>query len=133
MIRRLWESNYDFRNNLIDDIEEIYSDNEGGSSRVDSAIMQVKGWSADDIVEMDDSNPNEGFYANFTTDELQQILNILRDEDDKKRYTVTLKVTAYEESVLKDALENYSNVSFTKDSDMSIAARHMLRQLAFRV
>ena len=131
MIRRLYEGNQGFRNSLIDDIDDIYND--GGSSRVDKAIMQVKGWSSDDIMEMDDSDPDEGFYSNFTTDELQRILNILRDEDDEERYTVTLKVTAYEESVLKDALENYSKVHFTKDSDMSRAAKNMLRQLVFRV
>ena len=129
MIRRLYESNRSFRNSLIDDIDDIYSYDDG-SSRVDRVIMQVKGWSSDDIMKMDDSDPDEGFYANFTTDELQRILNILRDEDDEERYTVTLKVTAYEESVLKDALENYSNVHFTKDSDMSRAAKNMLRQLA---
>lgn len=86
-------------------------------------------WSPQDLEDMDDSDPDEGFYANFTNSELQQILSILEKEDNEDRYTITLEVTAYEESVLKDAMESYSDIYFTKDRDMSTAARHILQQL----
>jgi hypothetical protein len=115
-----------FRNDMIDRIEDNYSENPG---LVDSAIMQVMMWTPQDLEQMDDSDPDEGFYANFTNSDLQQILSILEEEDNESRYTITLKVTAYEESVLRDAMESYSDPSFTKDRDMSTAARHILRQL----
>lgn len=114
------------RNAMIDKIEEIYKKD---YERVDHAIMQVMMWSPQDLEDLDDSDPNEGFYANFTTSELQQILSILEKEDNEDRYTITLEVTAYEESVLKDAMESYSDPYFTKDRDMSTAARHILQQL----
>lgn len=114
------------RNAMIDKIDDIYNKD---SERVDHAIMQVMIWSQQDLEDIDDSDPNEGFYANFTTSELQQILSILEKEDNEDRYTVTLEVTAYEESVLRDAMESYSDPSFTKDRDMSYAARHILQQL----
>lgn len=114
------------RNAMIDKIDEIYN-NDG--ERVDNAIMQVMMWSQQDLEDLDDSDPNEGFYANFTNSELRQILSILEKEDNEDRYTITLEVTAYEESVLKDAMESYSDPSFTKDRDMSTAARHILQQL----
>lgn len=114
------------RNAMIDKIDDIYNND---YERVDHAIMQVMMWSQQDLEDIDDSDPNEGFYANFTTSELQQILSILEKEDNEDRYTVTLEVTAYEESVLKDAMESYSDPSFTKDRDMSTAARHILQQL----
>lgn len=114
------------RNAMIDKIEDIYNND---YERVDNAIMQVMMWLPQDFEDIDDSDPDEGFYANFTNSELQQILSILEKEDNKGRYTITLKVTAYEESVLKDAMESYSDISFTKDRYMSTAARHILQQL----
>ena len=119
-----------FRDTLIDNIEEIYSEGRAGLEKVESAIMSVMGWTYQDLEQMDDSDPDEGFYANFDTDELQEIYNTIQEDDsDGQKYTLTLQVTAYEESVLRDALESYSDPSFTKDRDMSNAARHILRQL----
>lgn len=117
-----------FRNDLIDQIEEIYSGGQEGSDKVDNAIMQVMGWSYQDIQDIDDSDPDEGFYANFNTRELQLILDAIQ-ESEGPRYTITLKVTAYEESVLKRAMEDYSDPSFTRDFGMSNAAKRILRQL----
>ena len=123
MIRKLNENMS--RSQLIDAIEDIYSYDRDG--KVDNAISKVLNVPADKLdVYLDDSDPSEGFYSNITTSQLQQIYDILTGADSR---AFNLSLNKSELYVLIDAMQNYSDPSFTKDRDMSFTAKDILRRL----
>ena len=123
MIRHLNENMG--RNQLIDAIEDIYGS--GGENKVDAAISKVLGVPVNDLDDvLDDSDPYEGFYSNFTTSQLQQIYDIITNSE-KRQFNLPLNKS--ELYVLIDAMQNYSEPSFTKDREMSFVAKDILRRL----
>jgi len=117
------------RNSIIDELDKYYS--EGDDELVEKIIEQVTGidLSNDDI---DDSDENEGFWSNFTTEQLIEMLDEVKNafEEDEKANTIgTLSITKDEYDVLKDAMENYSDVSFSRDRDMARTAQRLLQKL----
>ena len=122
MIRKLNENMS--RSQLIDAIDDIYSYDE---DKVDNAISKVLNVPVDKLdVYLDDSDPSEGFYSILTTSQLQQVYDILTGADSR---AFNLSLNKSELYVLIDAMQNYSNPSFTKDRDMSFTAKDILRRL----
>ena len=116
------------RSSIIDEIEKYYDEE---YEIVEQIIEDVTGvnLSNDDI---SDDNEEEGFYYNFSTEQLSTILNEIQDyfnQEDDKNTIGTLSITKAEYDVLKDAMENYSDVSFSRDPDMSKTARKLLQKL----
>jgi hypothetical protein len=123
MIRKLNENMS--RSQLMDAIEDIYSYDRDG--KVDNAISKVLNIPVDKLdVYLDDSDPDEGFYSNITTSQLQQIYDILTGSDAR---SFNLSLNKSELYVLIDAMQNYSNPSFTKDREMSATAKVILNRL----
>lgn len=83
----------------------------------------------DDIEQLDDSDPNEGFYAEISTPDLREIKRRIDESkfDDQDTFDITF--TAKELSILRNAMEDYSNPAFTKDREMSRVARGILNKL----
>ena len=122
MIRKLNENMS--RSHLIDAIDDIYSYDE---DKVDNAISKVLNVPVDKLdVYLDDSDPSEGFYSNITTSQLQQIYDIITDAGSR---SFNLSLNKSELYVLIDAMQNYSDPSFTKDREMSSTAKDILRRL----
>ena len=124
MIRKLNSS----RSSIIDEIEKYYNDE---YEIVEQIIEDVTGvnLSNDDV---SDDNEEEGFYYNFSTEQLSAILREIQDyfnQEDNKNTIGTLAITKAEYDVLKDAMENYSDVSFSRDSEMAKTARKLLQKL----
>ena len=116
------------RSSIIDEIEKYYDDD---YEIVEQIIEDVTGvnLSNDDV---SDDNEEEGFYYNFSTEQLSAILRDIQDyfnQEDDKNTIGTLAITKAEYDVLKDAMENYSDVSFSRDSEMSKTARKLLQKL----
>lgn len=123
MIRKLNENMS--RSQLIDAIDDIYSYDR--DSKVDNAISKVLNVPVDKLgTYLDDSDPTEGFYSNITTSQLQQIYDILTGADSR---AFNLSLNKSELYVLIDAMQNYSDPSFTKDREMSSTAKDILRRL----
>lgn len=116
------------RSSIIDEIEKYYNDD---YEIVEQIIEDVTGvnLSNDDV---SDDNEEEGFYYNFSTEQLSAILREVQDyfnQEDDKNTIGTLTITKAEYDVLKDAMENYSDVSFSRDSEMAKTARKLLQKL----
>lgn len=116
------------RSSIIDEIEKYYDDE---YEIVEQIIEDVTGvnLSNDDV---SDDNEEEGFYYNFSTEQLSAILREIQDyfnQEDDKNTIGTLTITKAEYDVLKDAMENYSDVSFSRDSEMAKTARKLLQKL----
>lgn len=122
MIRKITENMN--RPQLIDAIEDKYSSNE---YEVDKALSKVLGVPKDELDSyLDDSDPTEGFYSNLTTSQLQQVYDIITNAGSR---SFNLPLNKSELHVLIDAMQNYSDPSFTKDRDMSFTAKDILRRL----
>ena len=123
MVRKLNENMS--RSQLIDTIDDIYSHDTDG--KVDNALSKVLNVPVDKLGNyLDDSDPNEGFYSNITTSQLQQVYDILTGADSR---AFNLSLNKSELYVLIDAMQNYSNPSFTKDREMSATAKVILNRL----
>lgn len=109
----------------MDAIDDIYSYDRDG--KVDNAISKVLNVPVDKLGDyLDDSDPDEGFYKNITTSQLQQVYDILTGADAR---SFNLSLNKSELYVLIDAMQNYSNPSFTKDREMSATAKVILNRL----
>ena len=100
MIRKLNENMN--RSQLIDAIDNIYSYDDG---KVDNAISKV---------------------LILTTSQLQQVYDIITDAASR---SFNLSLNKSELYVLIDAMQNYSDPSFTKDREMSNTAKTILNRL----
>jgi len=85
--------------------------------------------------EMDDSGP-EGMFTGLTAQQLQMLANAL---DERLESTTTLpprdSTFTFDDdeiSVLIVAMENFSDVTWTKDREMSRIAKRILRKLTGR-
>ena len=113
------------RSQLIDAIEDKYNSSE--YNKVDKALSKVLGVAEDELDSyLDDSDSAEGFYSNLTTSQLQQVYDILTSKDSR---SLNLSLNKSELYVLIDAMQNYSDPSFTKDREMSFTAKEILRRL----
>ena len=122
MIRKLNENMN--RSQLIDAIDNIYSYDDG---KVDNAISKVLNVPVDKLdVYLDDSDSSEGFYSILTTSQLQQVYDIITDAASR---SFNLSLNKSELYVLIDAMQNYSDPSFTKDREMSNTAKTILNRL----
>ena len=111
------------RNSLIDYIDENYN-TEGNYEVLDNA------WSTlFPSVSQDDSDPDEGMYASSSTSELQKLKTYLDGGQDEYSGGFTFEFDGNELNVLIEAMENFSQPSFTKDREMSRIARRILNKL----
>ena len=111
------------RNSLIDYIDENYN-TEDNYEVLDNA------WSTlFPSVSQDDSDPDEGMYANLSTSELQRLKTYLDGGQDEYSGGFTFEFDGNELNVLIEAMENFSEPSFTKDREMSRIARRILNKL----
>lgn len=111
------------RNSLIDYIDENYN-TEDNYEVLDNA------WSTlFPSVSQDDSDPDEGMYANLSTSELQKLKTYLDGGQDEYSGGFTFEFDGNELNVLIEAMENFSQPSFTKDREMSRIARRILNKL----
>lgn len=111
------------RNSLIDYIDENYN-TEDNYEVLDNA------WSTlFPSVSQDDSDLDEGMYANLSTSELQRLKTYLDGGQDEYSGGFTFEFDGNELNVLIEAMENFSQPSFTKDREMSRIARRILNKL----
>lgn len=118
------------RTQLIDYIDSYYDQDYEVVERI---LENVYGHDMDRI-EQDASQDSdydvEGFYAAFRNTDLKEIAEELDSYfmNDNK-LNIELKISEDELRVLIDAMENYSEPSFTKDSVMSKVAQRLLTRL----
>lgn len=111
------------RNSLIDYIDENYN-------TADNYEVLDNAWSTlFPSVSQDDSDPDEGMYANLSTSELQRLKTYLDGGQDEYSGGFTFEFDGNELNVLIEAMENFSQPSFTKDREMSRIARRILNKL----
>lgn len=114
------------RSELIDYIDDKYVNAEDYEA-IEDIILDVL--HLDDMEQLDDNDPDEGFYAEISTPDLREIKRRI-DESLSSNYTIfDIALTAAELSVLRDAMESYSDPAFTKDREMSRIARNILDKL----
>lgn len=114
------------RSELIDYIDDKYVNVEEYED-IEDIILDVI--HLDDIEQLDDSDPNEGFYAKISTSDLREIKRRIDENELSDQDTFDITLTAKELSILRDAMEDYSKPSFTKDREMSRIARGILNKL----
>lgn len=114
------------RDELIDTLDERFNTAEDYEN-LEAVLQQVSGRS---LEHLDDSDPEEGIYAHFTTDMLQRAYNILSGKEaDAHPTTFTLDLAEDEFSVVLEAMENFADPAFTKDRALSRVAERVLRKL----
>ena len=118
------------RTQLIDYIDSYYDQDYEVVERI---LENVYGYNMNTI-EQDASHDydydTEGFYAVFSDTQLKEIAEELDSYfmNDNK-LNIELKISEGELRVLIDAMENYSEPSFTKDLMMSKVAQRLLTRL----
>ena len=114
------------RNSLIDYIDENYN-TEDNYEVLDDA------WSTlFPSVSQDDSDPDEGMYANLSTSQLTKLKDYLDDSSGYSSGGFSYEFNESEVNVLIEAMENFSNPAFTKDREMSRVARRILNKLTHK-
>lgn len=109
------------RSRIIDAIDRY--NNEYDWKKLDAAIEQVTGMDPDYL---DDSDPNEGMYADISTEDLQEILNVLQGKTaDVKKYTIS-DLTYEEYSLIQSAVEMFSDPAFSKSRKDASTAKHIM-------
>jgi hypothetical protein len=83
-------------------------------------------------VAIDDDDPDEGMYANLSTSELQKLKAYLDSVQGEYSGGFTFEFDGNELNVLIEAMENFSQPSFTKDREMSRIARRILNKLTHK-
>ena len=112
------------RKRLIEFIDDYYTNSEYWE-QIEDIIANVAG--VNDFNELSDEDENEGFYANLTKEQLMDIASIIRDTFETKDYTLTLSKS--ELNLLLNAMEAYSDRSFTRDRQASFIASKILDRL----
>lgn len=106
------------RNKMIDYIEEFWN-NEENWPDLDEVYIKMFG-------QMDD-NGEEGIYTNLSNTDLANLIDALEALDDGRRYSLELSEEEFD--VVRQAMEDFSDSTFTKDREMSRIAKLVLRKL----
>lgn len=130
------------RDDLIDEIEKYYtkpgyigdlSQNYKGPNMewyefVEKEIKKITGKS---IESLPDNDPDEGFYSNFSTSELAEVLDDINNIIDNltKEDKTTIELTTRELNLIKTAMEMWSIPRFSKSREESSIARDILDKL----
>lgn len=117
--------NEDYRTDLMDEAEELYSDNIEAFEDAFETIMNVN------VNDVDDSDPDEGFWAICTNDDIYDIIeltkqNIYGEEGASKN---TYEFTNEQISLIARAMEMWSDPSFSRDRQESVVAKEIVRYL----
>ena len=111
------------RNSLIDYIDENYN-TEDTYEMLDTAWNKLF-----PSVSQDDSDPDEGMYANLSTSQLTKLKDYLDGSYGYSSGGFSYEFNESEVNVLIEAMENFSNPAFTKDREMSRVAKRILNKL----
>ena len=113
------------RSQIIDRLEEYYSDY---YTDIENILSNISGENLEDLP---DDDPDEGFYANFSTQELKDTLDefesYINGVKDNEQYTFSFSLSQVR--AIRTALEDFSNPSFTKDRELSKKCREALRAI----
>lgn len=112
------------RSSLIDYIDENYN-TEDNYEELNSALTKLFNI---DVDTLDDSDLDEGMYAHLSDEQLKQLKDYLDNPRDQSLQSYSF--TSEEVSVLIEAMQNFSEPSFTKDRKMSAVARKILKKLS---
>lgn len=111
------------RNSLIDYIDENYN-TEDTYEMLDTAWNKLF-----PSVSQDDSDPDEGMYANLSTSQLTKLKDYLDGSYGYSSGGFSYEFNESEVNVLIEAMENFSNPAFTKNREMSRVAKRILNKL----
>lgn len=114
------------RNSIIEYIEENYNTE-------DTYEMLDAAW--DNLfpsVSQDDSDPDEGMYANLSTSQLSELKDYLDGASGYSSGGFSYEFNESEVNVLIEAMNDFSNPAFTKDREMSRVAKRILNKLQGR-
>ena len=114
------------RNSLIDYIDENYN-------TADNYEVLDNAWSTlFPSVSQDDSDPNEGMYANLSTSQLTKLKDYLDSSSGYSSGGFSYEFNESEVNVLIETMENFSIPEFTKEREMSRVAKRILDKLQGR-
>lgn len=116
------------RNSLIDYIDENYNTAEAWDLLNNTMISMFGDKILNDEGEIDDTG-YEGLYTNLSNSDLVKLADRLDLLTEGDTFEVTLHLTDSQMSTLKKALSDFSDVTFTKDRQMSKDAAIILQQL----
>ena len=108
------------RDSLINYIEEYYN-TEDTWELLENAMISLFG-------DIDDSGP-EGIYSHLSDSDLMKLTEFLDSQSNGDMFEVTLELTQSQLTTLRKALSDFSDVTFTKDRQMSQDAMRILQQL----
>lgn len=114
------------RTSIIDYIDENYN-TEDTYEMLDTAWGNLF-----PSVSQDDSDPDEGMYANLSTSQLIELKDYLDGASGYSSGRFSYEFNESEVNVLIEAMENFSNPAFTKDREMSRVAKRILNKLQGR-
>lgn len=114
------------RDSLIDYIDENYN-TEDNYEMLDTAWSKLF-----PSVSQDDSDPDEGMYANLSTSQLMKLKDHLDGKSGYSSGGFSYEFNESEVNVLIEAMENFSNPAFTKNREMSRVAKRILDKLQRR-
>lgn len=114
------------RHSIIDYIDENYN-TEDTYEMLDTAWGNLF-----PSVSQDDSDPDEGMYANLSTSQLIELKDYLDGASGYSSGGFSYEFNESEVNVLIEAMENFSDPAFTKDREMSRVAKRILNKLQGR-
>lgn len=115
------------REQLVDTIEENYNSSPDSYELLDEAIRAV---TSVDPETMDDSDPEEGMYANFTTSELRSILEYCQNggANSNANYSID-HLTSAKYRFIREVMEMYTDPYFSAPSEDKTMARRILLKI----
>lgn len=117
--------NEDYRTDLMDEAEELYSDNIEAFEDAFETIMNVN------VNDVDDSDPDEGFWSICTDEDIENIIELAKQYiyGDSGVSKNTYEFTNKQISLIARAMEMWSDPSFSRDRQESAIAKQIVRYL----
>ena len=118
--------NEDYRTDLMDEAEELYTPDT--VSEFEDAFKTVMGINIEDV---DDSESDEGFWSICTNDDIENIIELAKQYiyGDSGVSKHTYEFTDKQISLIKTAMEMWSDPSFSRDREESVIAQQIVRYL----
>lgn len=121
---------YHLRGGYLNDLSDdnILSPNVSWADFVEQEVVKISGKSEE---ELPDDDPDEGFYSNLSTSELEAILDDIHATIEKltEANKTTIELTNKELQLVKTAMEMWSDASFSKSHEEADIAKDILNKL----
>ena len=112
------------RSELIDWLDDYYGDH---WETFETLVEQLFGLDFNE--DCPDDDPDEGFFANFTTSQLTQLKDAIENSDNMKGDYEITNLTKPEISLIRELVEMATNAAWVRSREKAVVAKYLLDKI----